>query len=60
MHCVHAAAGDVVMKQTWDKCIKPDGAFDGKPIKEKDAIELVTGKCLLSEPIWPLSGRMRC
>lgn len=35
--------GDVVTKQTWDKCIKPDGAFDGKPIKEKDAIELVSG-----------------
>jgi nitric oxide synthase-interacting protein len=36
--------GDVILKQTWEKCIKPDGAYEGRPIKDKDVIELETGR----------------
>lgn len=37
------STGDVVLKDTWEKCIKPDGSYQGKRIKESDVIELRTG-----------------
>ncbi len=39
-------AGEVLLKSTYDKCVKPDGVYDGRPIKEKDVTELVTGALL--------------
>lgn len=35
--------GDVVMKQTYEKCVKPDGIFDGRTIRAKDVINLKSG-----------------
>ena len=38
-----ATGRDVLLKSTYDKCIKPDGLYNGKRIKDKDVIELKTG-----------------
>mmetsp|Transcript_38068 Transcript_38068/g.84778 ORF Transcript_38068/g.84778 Transcript_38068/m.84778 type:complete len:321 (-) Transcript_38068:542-1504(-) len=35
--------GDVVLKETWEKLIKPEGVFNGHRIREKEVIELQTG-----------------
>ncbi|PSC69552.1 Nitric oxide synthase-interacting [Micractinium conductrix] len=35
--------GDVVLKETWDKCIKPDGHYGGKPVGDEDVLELQRG-----------------
>ncbi|EFJ45302.1 hypothetical protein VOLCADRAFT_106032 [Volvox carteri f. nagariensis] len=40
---VLATTGDVVLKETYEKCIKPEGSFAGKKVREKDVIELKTG-----------------
>lgn len=39
-------AGEVLLKSTYDKCVKPDGMYDGRPIKDRDVTELVTGALL--------------
>ena len=36
--------GDVLLKQTYDKCVKPDGIFDGRKVADKDVIELKSGE----------------
>lgn len=35
--------GDVVLQETWEKCIKPEGSFKGVRVREKDAVRLRTG-----------------
>ncbi|KAI3437726.1 hypothetical protein D9Q98_000174 [Chlorella vulgaris] len=35
--------GDVVLKETWERCIKPDGHYDGKQVGEEDVLELQRG-----------------
>ncbi|KAG2487116.1 hypothetical protein HYH03_014229 [Edaphochlamys debaryana] len=40
---VLAPTGDVMLKETYEKCVKPEGQYGGKRIKEKDVIELKTG-----------------
>jgi hypothetical protein len=35
--------GDVVLKDTWEKCLRPDGAYDGKAVAEEDVLELQRG-----------------
>ena len=37
------ATGDVILKETYEKLIKPDGVFNGTRIKESEVIELKTG-----------------
>ena len=37
---VLCSAGDVVLKETYDKCIKPDGVWKGKTLHKGDVIEL--------------------
>ena len=36
-------AGDVVLKETWDKCILPEGTFGGKAVGPEDVMELQRG-----------------
>ncbi len=36
-------AGDVVLKETWEKCIKPDRHYGGKEVGEGDVLELQRG-----------------
>jgi len=36
-------AGDVVTEETYNKCIKPEGHFNGKKVGPKDVIHLKTG-----------------
>jgi hypothetical protein len=36
-------AGDVVLKETWEKCIRPDGHYGGKDVGEGDVLELQRG-----------------
>lgn len=43
--------GDVLLKQTYDKCVKPDGIFDGRKVADKDVIELKSGELRHSMPI---------
>ncbi|KXZ41849.1 hypothetical protein GPECTOR_262g667 [Gonium pectorale] len=38
-----APTGDVVLKETYDKCIKSEGSYGGKRIRDKDVIKLKTG-----------------
>jgi nitric oxide synthase-interacting protein len=33
----------VVLKETWERCIKPDGHYDGKQVGEEDVLELQRG-----------------
>jgi hypothetical protein len=35
--------GDVVLKETWEKCIRPDGHYGGKDVGEGDVLELQRG-----------------
>uniref|UniRef100_A0A7R9YV45 Nitric oxide synthase-interacting protein zinc-finger domain-containing protein n=1 Tax=Chlamydomonas euryale TaxID=1486919 RepID=A0A7R9YV45_9CHLO len=35
--------GDVVLKETYSKLIKPDGVMNGKKVRESDVVELQTG-----------------
>mmetsp|Transcript_17121 Transcript_17121/g.51246 ORF Transcript_17121/g.51246 Transcript_17121/m.51246 type:complete len:334 (-) Transcript_17121:255-1256(-) len=37
------STGDVLLKQTYEKCVKPDGIFDGRKIAAKDVIDLKSG-----------------
>ena len=39
--CWHA--GDVMLLETYEKCIKPEGHYNGKKIKDSDVIELQKG-----------------
>jgi nitric oxide synthase-interacting protein len=32
-----------VLKDTWEKCIRPDGAYEGKAVAEEDVLELQRG-----------------
>lgn len=32
-----------MLKETWDKCIKPDGHYGGKPVGDEDVLELQRG-----------------
>ncbi|MEW5299194.1 MAG: hypothetical protein WDW36_002232 [Sanguina aurantia] len=34
--------GDVVLKETYEKCIKPDGKYNGTRVRPKDVVELKT------------------
>ena len=36
-------AGDVVLWETYEKYIKPEGVFDGKAISREDVVELQRG-----------------
>ncbi|GLI59813.1 hypothetical protein VaNZ11_001780 [Volvox africanus] len=40
---VLTTTGDVFLKETYDKCIKPEGSYAGKKVRDKDVIELKTG-----------------
>jgi len=40
---VIAPTGEVVLKETWEKVIKPDGHHKGHKLKDRDVIELQTG-----------------
>lgn len=41
---VLAPTGDVMLKETYDKCVKPEGTYNGKRIRhDRDVIELKTG-----------------
>ena len=33
----------MLLSETYKSCVKPDGHYNGKPIKEKDAVELKKG-----------------
>ena len=33
----------MVLKETWEKCIKEDGHYDGKTVGEEDVLELQRG-----------------
>ena len=35
--------GDVMLRATYEKCVKPDGAYGGKKLKEKDVVALHGG-----------------
>ncbi|EFN55862.1 hypothetical protein CHLNCDRAFT_145441 [Chlorella variabilis] len=35
--------GDVVLKETWERCIKGDGSYGGVPVGEDDVLELQRG-----------------
>lgn len=35
--------GDIMLSETYKSCVKPDGHYNGKTIKDKDAIELKKG-----------------
>jgi nitric oxide synthase-interacting protein len=35
--------GDVMLKETWEKCVRPDGAFNGVAVTEDDVMELQRG-----------------
>lgn len=37
------STGDVFLEETWDKCIKPDGFYDGKSVCDDDVLELKRG-----------------
>lgn len=43
-------AGDVMLHETYTSCIKPDGVYEGKPIKPSNVIELQRGGTGLSHP----------
>ncbi len=32
-----------MLKETYDKCVKPEGTYNGKRIRHRDVIELKTG-----------------
>ncbi|GAX79246.1 hypothetical protein CEUSTIGMA_g6686.t1 [Chlamydomonas eustigma] len=36
-------SGDVLLKETYTKLVKPEGVFNGKKVKESDVVELQTG-----------------
>lgn len=36
-------AGDVVLQETWEKCIRPDGHYQGKAVGPEDVLELQRG-----------------
>ena len=36
-------AGDIMLHETYTSCIKPDGIYEGKTIKQSDVIELQRG-----------------
>ncbi|PNW87643.1 hypothetical protein CHLRE_02g142086v5 [Chlamydomonas reinhardtii] len=40
---VLAPTGDVMLKETYAKCVKTEGSYGGKRIRDKDVIELKTG-----------------
>ncbi|KAG2422207.1 hypothetical protein HXX76_016207 [Chlamydomonas incerta] len=40
---VLAPTGDVMLKETYTKCVKSEGSYGGKRLREKDVIELKTG-----------------
>ena len=35
--------GDVLLKETWERCVKPDGAYGGVAVGEEDVLELQRG-----------------
>lgn len=37
------ATGDVILKETYEKCVKPEGSYAGARIKPDEVIELATG-----------------
>ena len=39
--CLHA--GDVLLEETYKKCVKPEGRYDGVVVKERDVVKLETG-----------------
>ncbi|GFR51939.1 hypothetical protein Agub_g14460 [Astrephomene gubernaculifera] len=40
---VLAPTGDVMLKETYDKCVKSEGSYGGKRVRDKDVIPLQTG-----------------
>lgn len=46
--CLCCCVGDVLLKQTYEKCVKPDGVFDGRKIAAKDVIDLKSGELKLA------------
>ena len=37
---IAAAAGDVVLKDTYERCIKPEGAYNGHKLHKGDVLDL--------------------
>ena len=38
-----AAAGDVLLKESYEKCVKPEGHFNGMKLRKGDVIEVKRG-----------------
>ncbi|KAL4451668.1 hypothetical protein ABPG75_007330 [Micractinium tetrahymenae] len=51
--------GDVVLQETWDKCIKPDGHYGGKEVTEGDVLELQRGGTGFAEHDRDLQAKKR-
>jgi hypothetical protein len=41
---IAAVAGDVVLKDTYERCIKPEGAFNGHKLRKGDVLDLQVGR----------------
>ena len=42
--CAAAVAGDVVLKDTYERCIKPEGAYSGHKLRKGDVLDLQVGR----------------